>query len=82
MSKLSLTVTTQAEPILLKSIPALRFAFAVAGSLVVGGVLLGMVVHEYFFSLPLVVAGGLLFSAVAGWCPLAVAIEQVFVRRP
>ncbi len=42
-----------------------------AGSLVVGGILLGLFVDQWFLGLSLFVGSGLIFAGVSGWCGMA-----------
>jgi len=73
--------TKNGSTIRLRDITALRVSFAVASGLIVTGVVGSIVVHPYLIALPLLVAGGLLFSAVAGWCPMAQVVEYFSKRE-
>lgn len=55
----------------LQSLTLFRQAFVVASLLIMAG--LGLYVMGYTLGLllPLLVSGGLLFSGVTGWCPMA-----------
>jgi hypothetical protein len=72
-----LTIKNQAEKIALADIPALRQSFFGASVLIITGIVLSIMVHPYFIALPLLVSGGLLFSALAGWCPMAMIMEKM-----
>jgi len=63
------------ESVTLKNLPTLRQAFVVASLLIILGYILGHVVHPYFMALPLIVAGGLLFSGLAGICPMVYILQ-------
>lgn len=54
----------------------LRQALALGSLLVVTGIVLSYTVHPLFILLPLVVSGGLMLSAVAGWCPMIYFLEK------
>lgn len=73
----ALTVRGKDEKVTLRDIPVLRQAFVIAGVLILSGMLLGQFVHVGFFALPLLVSGGLLFSGLAGWCPMAVLLSKM-----
>lgn len=53
-----------------------------AGSLVLAGLLLGRFVHPYFSGLALLVAGGLIFSAVTDSCGLVILLSKMPWNRP
>jgi hypothetical protein len=72
-----LTVKNQAEKVRLADIPALRISFGVASLLIVTGVVLAHYLNPLFLLLPLLVAGGLMFSALVGWCPMSIIIEKL-----
>lgn len=76
-----LTVKNQTEKIALADIPALRKSFALASLLIVIGVALSQSVHGAFLILPLLVSVGLMFSALSGWCPMALLMEKYFVKK-
>lgn len=65
------------EAVTLKNLPTLRQAFAVAASIIIAGYILEYTVHPLFHWLPLLVAGGLLFSAVFGFCPLVYFLQKL-----
>jgi hypothetical protein len=81
MNMFLLTLKNQAEKVRLADITSLRISFAVASLLIIIGVTLAHFVHTGFLALPLLVAGGLSFSALAGWCPMSIIIEKYFVRK-
>ncbi len=53
-----------------------RIIFAVAGSLVLLGVTLGLLVNPWFFAIPTFVGANMLQSAFTGFCPLAVILRK------
>ena len=65
------------ETVTLKQLPSLRQSFVVASVLIVLGVLLSQYVHPGFIALSLLVAGGLLFSGVVGFCPMAYIVQKM-----
>lgn len=73
MSTLKTTGITEA--VTLKNLPTLRQAFVVASGLIIVGYVLEALVDPIFGWLPLVVAGGLLFSAVFGFCPMVYFLQ-------
>jgi len=77
----TLTVKNQAEKVALADIPALRKSFAVASLMIVIGIALAQNIHGAFLILPLLVSVGMMFSALSGWCPMAVLMEKFFVKK-
>ena len=69
--------TTENNKVLLEHIPAFRQAFVVAALLILSGLFLSYSVHDYFLAVPIMVSGGLLFSGLVGWCPLALVLERM-----
>ena len=63
--------------ITLGELPTLRQAFVLAGTLVLGGLLLTHFIHEYFIALPILVGVGLLFSGFTGVCPMVLFLQQL-----
>jgi hypothetical protein len=76
----TLTVTHQKENVRIKNIPALRYSFITASILILLGVTLSHYMHPYFIGLAVLVAGGLLFSGIMGWCPMSLFFEY-FLRK-
>ncbi len=72
-----LKVRGQVEKVLLKDILVLRQAFVLASVLIIIGTILGINIHPYFFVLPLIVSGGLMFSGLVGWCPMSVILSKL-----
>jgi hypothetical protein len=78
----TLSTTADGPSVRLRELPALRLAFAGAGTLVLTGVILAARGSDWFLLLPALVGSGLLFSALAGFCPLAFVTERwVRMRR-
>ena len=69
--------TDERKEIYLKHIPAFRQAFVLASLLIITGVILAQTVHVYFIALTLLVAGGLAFSGIVGWCPMALVLQKM-----
>ena len=57
-----------------------RLVLATAGSLVVAGVLLGNLVHPYWYALAAFVGADLAQASVTGYCPLAALLRRAGVR--
>jgi predicted tellurium resistance membrane protein TerC len=72
-----LTVKNQTEKVALADIPALRQSFAGASILIIIGVALAINGSMWFLILPAMVSVGLLFSSLAGWCPMAMIMEKM-----
>lgn len=72
-----INVLHQNEKVLLKNIPVLRQAFVIASTLILLGVVLGYVVDDRWLLLPVMVAGGLMFSGLVGWCPMAWMLGKI-----
>jgi hypothetical protein len=64
-----------AEPVTLRQLPTLRQAFVVAAFIIVMGYVLAHTVDERWIYLPLLVAGGLLFSGLVGVCPMVYILQ-------
>lgn len=65
------------ELVTLKQLPTLRQAFVTAALIIIAGYVLAYYVHENFIYLPLLVAGGLLFSGVVGVCPMVHVLQKM-----
>jgi len=65
------------EPITLKQLPTLRQSFVVASLLIITGIILAYFVHNGFILISLLVAGGLMFSGIAGFCPMALILQKM-----
>lgn len=58
-----------------------RLVLAIAGSLIVVSVLLGILVHPYWYALTAFLGADLAQASVTGYCPLAALLRGVGVRR-
>ncbi len=59
------------------NLKVLRQAFGLASVLILVGVYGGYFVSQYFLLLPILVAGGLMFTSIRGWCPMIHILEQM-----
>jgi len=59
------------------NLPTLRQAFVVASSLIIVSYLLEHFVSPLFHWLPLLVAGGLMFSGLVGFCPMVHILQKL-----
>lgn len=57
--------------------PMLRL---IAGTFVAASVILGLLVHPYFYALTLFVAANLIQSSVTGWCPMMTLLRRLGVK--
>jgi hypothetical protein len=57
-----------------------RLVLATAGSLIVVSVLLGNLVHPYWYALAAFLGADLAQASVTGYCPLAAMLRRVGVR--
>lgn len=74
-------VGSDIETVSLKKIPSLRATFAVAATLIWGGVVLAFFVDVRWLVLPALAGFGLTLTAVTGVCPMAFFVEHAIVRR-
>ena len=65
------------ETVTLKNLPTLRQTFVIAALIIIAGYLLEHFVHPVFHWLPLLVAGGLLFSGLSGVCPMVHIVQAM-----
>ena len=59
-----------------------RIVHAVAGTLVVSGVLVSLVLSPWFLAIPVFVGANLLQSAFTRFCPLAIILRRFGVPDP
>lgn len=59
------------------NLPTMRQTFVVASLIIILGYILGYFVHPGFMVLPLMVAGGLMFSGVVGFCPMVHIVQKM-----
>lgn len=57
-----------------------RLVLACAGSLIVISILLGNLVHPYWYALAAFVGADLAQASVTGYCPLAALLRRIGVR--
>ena len=57
-----------------------RLVLACAGSLIVVSILLGILVHPYWFALAAFLGADLVQASVTGYCPLAALLRSIGVR--
>jgi hypothetical protein len=57
-----------------------RLVLATAGSLIVLSVLLGNLIHPYWYALAAFLGADLAQASVTGYCPLAALLRRVGVR--
>ena len=65
------------EPVTLQNLPTLRQAFVVASTIIILGYILSALVNPLFEFLPLLVAGGLMFSGLTGVCPMVLLVQKM-----
>lgn len=65
------------EEVKLCNLPTLRQTFVVASLIIISGYILGYFVHPGFMVLPLLVAGGLMFSGIVGSCPMVNILQKI-----
>ena len=65
------------EEVRLGDLPTLRQAFFIASILIIAGYLLEYYVNPLFHWLPLLVAGGLMVSAIFGFCPMVYFLQKL-----
>lgn len=58
--------------------PMLRL---IAGIFVAASVILGLMVHPYFYALTLFVAVNLIQSSLTGWCPMMTLLRRFGVKN-
>ena len=54
-----------------------RLVLATAGSLIVAGVLLGNLLHPYWYALAAFVGADLVQASITGYCPLAAMLLRL-----
>ncbi len=55
-----------------------RIIWLIAGTVVLGGTLLGIFVHKYWFAFPILAGFNMLIFAFTGFCPMAVVVNKLF----
>lgn len=59
------------------AIPIFRQVILTAGSLVLAGMALGLLLSPKFFAIPIFIGAGLVFAGATGWCGLAFLLERM-----
>ena len=57
-----------------------RIVWLIAGTVVTGGITLGLLVHPYWFILPLLAGGNMILFAFTGFCPMAILLHSLGVK--
>ncbi|MCR4286263.1 MAG: DUF2892 domain-containing protein [Candidatus Kaiserbacteria bacterium] len=65
----------------LKNLRVLRQAFFLASAFITIGLIGYFLGYSYFIVLPVLVAFGLMFSALVGWCPMIYLLEKTFWNK-
>lgn len=58
-------------------LPIMRQVFIVAGSLVLAGYILSLIMHPFFILMSVFVGVGLLFSGLSGWCGMSYLLAKM-----
>ncbi len=59
-----------------------RIIWLIAGIVVVGGICLGLLVHPYWFALPILAGINMIIFSFTGFCPMAVILNKTFHIKP
>ena len=57
-----------------------RMVFLIAGIVVLGGTLLGLFVHKYWFAFPILAGINMLIFSFTGFCPMAILLHKLGAR--
>ncbi len=57
-----------------------RIVWFIAGSVVTSGITLGLLVHPYWFILPLLAGANMILFALTGFCPMAILLHSLGVK--
>lgn len=57
-----------------------RIIFLIAGTVVLGGTLMGLFVHKYWFAFPILAGFNMLIFAFTGFCPMAIVLNKFGVE--
>jgi len=57
-----------------------RMVWLIAGTVVTGGITLGLLIHPYWFILPLLAGGNMIIFAFTGFCPMAILLHSLGVK--
>lgn len=58
-----------------------RIVFAFAGTMTLAGLALGIWAHQYWLALPAFVGLNMFQAAFTGFCPLAIVLKKMGVKR-
>ncbi len=59
-----------------------RIIWLIAGIVVLGGIILGLLVSKYWFILPILAGLNMIVFALTGFCPMAVILNSIFGVEP
>ena len=54
-----------------------RLIWLIAGIVVLGGTILGLTVHKYWFVFPILAGTNMIIFAFTGFCPMAVILNKL-----
>ncbi len=57
-----------------------RIVWLVAGTVVLTGTLLGIIIHPYWFALPILAGTNMLIFSLTGFCPMAVILHKLGIK--
>ena len=57
-----------------------RIIWLIAGSVVLGGIALGIMVHPYWFILPCLAGFNMIVFSFTGFCPMAILLNSLGVQ--
>ena len=57
-----------------------RFIWLIAGTVVTGGITLGLTVTPYWFILPLLAGCNMIIFSLTGFCPMAILLHKLGIR--
>ena len=59
-----------------------RIIWLIAGTIVLTGISLGILVHRYWLALPLLAGINMIIFSLTGFCPMAIFLNKVFHVKP
>ncbi len=59
-----------------------RIIWLIAGTVVLGGICLGLLVNKYWFILPMLAGFNMIIFAFTGFCPMAVILNKFLKIEP
>ena len=57
-----------------------RIIWLIAGIVVTGGITLGLLVHPYWFILPLLAGCNMIIFSLTGFCPMGILLHSLGVK--